>query len=80
MKKFLLSLFLLLCSVSFAEAHLFWVNAFESCSHQPPHAMVLMGWGHTLPMDDILTDPNSARIGIEKFELYDPALKKNRPY
>ncbi|WP_321414647.1 DUF4198 domain-containing protein [uncultured Desulfobacter sp.] len=76
MKKILFSLFLLGCSASFAHAHMFWVNVFESDAHQPPHAMVSMGWGHTLPMDDILTDPNSARIGVEKLELYDPALKK----
>jgi uncharacterized GH25 family protein len=37
--------------------------------------MVSLGWGHSLPMDDILTSPNG-RIAIERFELLDPDLKK----
>jgi uncharacterized GH25 family protein len=61
--------------VSFAHAHSIWINAFESHAHRPPHTMVSLGWGHALPMDDILTSPNGS-IAIEQFELLDPALKK----
>ncbi len=62
-------------AVSFAQAHSIWINAFESRAHHSRHAMVSLGWGHALPMDDILASPNGS-IAIEQFELLDPALKK----
>lgn len=61
--------------VSMAHGHSIWINLFESHTHQPPHAMVSLGWGHALPMDDILTSTN-ARIAIERFELLEPDLTK----
>jgi len=61
--------------VSLAQAHSVWINSFESHADTPPHTMVSLGWGHTLPMDDILTSPNG-RVAIERFELFDPDLKK----
>lgn len=70
----IMALFLFL-TASMAHAHSVWINSFESHVHKPPHTMVSLGWGHTLPMDDILTSPN-ARIAIERFELIDPMLKK----
>ena len=76
MKKFLLSLLLLSCMASFANAHMFWINSFKSDAHQPPHAMVSLGFGHSIPMGDILTSPNAARMNVEKFELIDPNSKK----
>ncbi len=81
-KKLTISLFLMACIfssavfASFANAHFFWVNSFESHAHQPPHAMVTLGFGHTIPMGDIFTAPNAARMNVDKFELFDPALKK----
>ncbi len=58
-----------------AQAHSVWINCFESHEHKPPHAMVSLGWGHVLPMDDILNSPNG-RVFIERFELFDPAMGK----
>jgi uncharacterized GH25 family protein len=66
---------LLIAFSSSVQAHSVWINSFESFAHNPPHTMVSLGWGHALPMDDILTSPNG-RIAIERFELFDPALKK----
>ena len=66
---------LLIAFSSSVQAHSVWINSFESHAHTPPHTMVSLGWGHALPMDDILTSPNG-RIAIERFELFDPALKK----
>ena len=57
------------------HAHSVWINAFESHVHQPPHAMVSLGWGHVLPMDDILNSPNG-RIAIEQFDLVEPDLTR----
>ena len=66
---------LLIAFSSSVQAHSVWINSFESFAHTPPHTMVSLGWGHALPMDDILTSVNG-RIEIERFELFDPALKK----
>lgn len=76
MKKLGIALLVtLFAMVSTAHAHSVWINSFESHAHQPPHTMVSLGWGHTLPMDDILSSPNG-RIAIERFEVLDPSLKK----
>jgi len=55
-----------------AQAHSLWINAHESHAHQPPHAMVSLGWGHSLPVDDILNSPNG-RVIVDRFSLVDPA-------
>ncbi|SDE51028.1 DUF4198 domain-containing protein [Rhodospira trueperi] len=55
-----------------ASAHSLWINAHESHVHQPPHAIVSLGWGHGLPVDDILNSP-SGRVVIDRFALVDPA-------
>lgn len=76
MKKKAIVLFTaLLFSASMANAHSVWINAFESRAHLSQHTMVSLGWGHALPMDDILTSSNG-RIAIDRFELLDPELKK----
>jgi uncharacterized GH25 family protein len=58
--------------VSQAMAHNLWINSFESYTHKPGHTLVSLGWGHGLPMDDILTSP-SGRIQVDRFELWDPS-------
>ncbi|WP_321529910.1 DUF4198 domain-containing protein [uncultured Desulfuromonas sp.] len=76
MKRFVLfatGLFLALTSM--ASAHSVWINSFESHAHGSHHSMVSLGWGHALPMDDILNSPNG-RIAIGEFTLYDPAMNK----
>jgi len=76
MKKIGLLLFALILSLSsMAQAHSIWINSFESHTHQPPHTMVSLGWGHTLPMDDILNSPNG-RVVIERFALIGPDLSR----
>ena len=74
MKKIII-LLTLIFSTSLAHAHTIWVNAFESHGHGAHNAMVCLGWGHALPMDDILNSTNG-RIAVEQFELFDPSLKK----
>lgn len=77
MKKITFLPFLaLLFLASSAQAHSVWINAFESRAHQSPHAIVSLGWGHALPMDDILDSPDG-RIVIDSFTLYDPAMQKS---
>eukprot|EP01155_Anaeramoeba_flamelloides_P001185 Anaeramoba_flamelloidesa1054536_41.p1 GENE.a1054536_41~~a1054536_41.p1 ORF type:complete len:291 (+),score=39.26 a1054536_41:318-1190(+) len=75
MMKKLIVLLTLLFSASLAHAHTIWINAFESHGHGAHNAMVCLGWGHALPMDDILNSPNG-RIAVEQFNLLDPSLKK----
>ena len=74
MKKIII-LLTLVFSASLANAHSLWINAFESHGHGGYNAMVCLGWGHALPMDDILNSVNG-RIAVERFELLDPSLKK----
>ena len=74
MKKIII-LLTLIFSASLANAHSLWINSFESQGHGGHNAMVCLGWGHALPMDDILNSTNG-RIAIERFELLDPSLKK----
>lgn len=76
MKRLSLILTILLTLMtSIASAHNLWINCFESYAHKPGHAMVSIGWGHILPLDDIL---NSARepLALEYFELFDPSMNK----
>lgn len=75
MKKIALLLIGLLCSATAVQAHSIWINCFKSKVHNPPHAMLSLGWGHVMPMDDILNSPNG-KVAIEKFEVIDPELKK----
>ena len=42
----------LLLTASMAHAHSVWINAFESHAHGGHNAMISLGWGHALPMDD----------------------------
>lgn len=65
----------LFSTLTTVHAHSIWINAFESHAKWPQHAMVSLGWGHSLPMDDTLTSPSS-RIAIERFDLFDPDLKQ----
>ncbi|WP_321413866.1 DUF4198 domain-containing protein [uncultured Desulfobacter sp.] len=54
-------------------AHSFWVSIFESFSHKPGHVLVGLGWGHTLPIDDILN--SSYKVPVESFTVTDPGGK-----
>jgi uncharacterized GH25 family protein len=67
----LFCLCLLLGGFSLAQAHSLWINSFVSDAHQPPHAMVCFGWGHALPVDDLMNSPQG-RIAVESFTLTDP--------
>ncbi|MBN1907395.1 MAG: DUF4198 domain-containing protein [Deltaproteobacteria bacterium] len=69
----------ILCVVSFsinAWAHTFWINCYDSQSHEPGHVMVSLGYGHSVPMDDLL-DSDGAEMKLTSYELVDPAMKKS---
>jgi uncharacterized GH25 family protein len=78
MKKKTLSLIaglLLIALSSPAMAHTLWINLYESFAHPPGHAMVSLGWGHAVPMDDLLVS-KSGSIQLATFDLIDPDLNK----
>ena len=75
-KSIIFCLLTVLLTAASAQAHSLWINVFESHAHQPHHALVSLGWGHVLPMDDILNSPGG-RIALDRFEMIDPALAKN---
>ncbi len=77
-KSIVIAIISIICAVTHVHAHSLWINAFslwinafESHVHQPPHAVITLGWGHNLPLDDILNAPGRL-IDIEHFVLYDP--------
>ena len=75
MRTTIFALLISLIMVSTAAAHRLWINVFESHSHNSPHALVSLGWGHSLPMDDILTSTIS-RVEMENFVVLNPALQQ----
>lgn len=73
MKKNILKLLTLTTlSLSTLSAHSLWINSFESFKHKPGHAMVGIGWGHHLPVDDAITK----KIKLDSFSLLTPDNKK----
>ncbi len=58
-----------------AQAHSLWVNTFQNFSHPPGHAMVSLGFGHALPMDDFLATPDG-QINLESFTFVDQNLQR----
>lgn len=73
MKKtlFRITFFLVTAFASCAWSHSMWVNLNESFTHHPGHAIASLGWGHTVPMDDLLSS-ESGSVNIEKYQLIDP--------
>ena len=78
MKKKTLSLIVGLLLIAFsspAMAHTLWINLYESFTHPPGHAMVSLGWGHAVPMDDLLVS-EAGSISLATFDLIDPDLNR----
>lgn len=57
------------------QAHMLWVNAFESSAHKPGHVTTSLGWGHVLPIDDVTNSVN-ARITLDKYFVMTPDGKQ----
>ncbi len=76
-KSITIFLISIICTATDVYAHSIWINVFESHVHQPPHAIITLGWGHNLPLDDILNVPGR-QIDIEHFVLYDPDHRSTR--
>lgn len=68
-------LLILIFSFAFLNAHSLWVNSFESFTHKPGHTLVSLGWGHSMPLDDILNSPNGKMV-IKEFNLVSPNGEK----
>ena len=66
---------LLIVFSSPAMAHMLWVNVFESYTHPPGHVIASIGFGHVVPMDDLLNS-ESGQIELESFTLIDPNREK----
>jgi len=76
MKKIKKVIFMTLVSglLSSLNAHSLWVNSFESFTHKPGHTTVGLGWGHSIPVDDILNSPNG-KVIVESFNITTPDNK-----
>ena len=78
MKRTSLSVIVVLASIIFssqAMAHTLWVNLYESFAHPPGHAIVSLGWGHVVPMDDLLVS-EAGPLQLATYELVDPDLNR----
>ena len=75
-----ISIVTLFLTASTASSHSLWVNCFDATqTHPPGHATVSLGWGHTMPIDDM---PNSvkAKLNIAEFNLVNPSGNKSKLY
>ena len=78
MKRTSLSVIVVLASIIFssqAMAHTLWINLYESFAHPPGHAMVSLGWGHVVPMDDLLVS-EAGPLKLATFDLIDQDLNR----
>ena len=78
MKRTGLSIIVSLLLIGFSStaiAHTLWINLYESFVHPPGHAIVSLGWGHTVPMDDLLVS-KSGSLQLATFDLIDPDLNR----
>ncbi len=66
-----MAVFVSLALAAPAMAHTMWINLFRSSDHLPGHALVTLGWGHSLPLDDLLASPHAV-LKLAKYELVDP--------
>lgn len=71
MKFFTKSLLVSAVLATSLSAHSMWVNSFESFTHKPGHTTVGIGWGHTIPVDDIMNSPNG-KVIIQDFTVESP--------
>jgi uncharacterized GH25 family protein len=56
-------------TINSVSAHTLWVNTFESRTHKPAHVLCSVGWGHTIPLDDL-----PQQVALKSYTLYDPDL------
>lgn len=69
----LISLFTL--STSFLCSHTLWINSQESFVYEPAHTSVSLGWGHNIPIDDMLNSQNG-KVVIKEFSISSPSGTK----
>ncbi|WP_291327540.1 DUF4198 domain-containing protein [Desulfovibrio sp. UCD-KL4C] len=65
----------LIFSTQIVQAHSLWVSLFESHTHEPGHVLSILGWGHTSPIDDLLSS-DTASVSIKEYSLITPTGKK----
>jgi len=52
-------------------AHMLWVNLNECYTHPPGHVLLSLGWGHSVPLDDLLAS-SSGTVHFASYALIDP--------
>jgi len=58
-----------------ASAHVLWVSLTESLAHPPGHVLTSLGFGHAMPMDDLLSSPHGT-LRLQSYDLIAPDMKK----
>lgn len=54
-----------------AQAHSLWLNLFQSKTHAPGHILSVLGWGHTPPLDDLISSTDGS-VKLKAYELVTP--------
>jgi uncharacterized GH25 family protein len=72
--RILVGLVICLCP-AVLSAHSFWINCYESLAHAPGHVMLSLGYGHGIPMDDLLDSPG-AKLRVDSYELVAPDMRR----
>ena len=67
----ILALAAFLLAAGSASAHMFWITLSESFTHKPGHVSALLGFGHVLPVDDLLSGEFGS-IQLTSYDLIGP--------
>lgn len=71
MKKIFTAAALIICLAGTANAHFFWINSHESFNHPPGHAIFSLGFGHELPVGDLLSGEFGS-IEVDSYRITGP--------
>lgn len=71
----LITVLLIAFSSSQTAAHKLWVNLHESYTHSPGHVLTSLGWGHAVPLDDLLAS-SIGTFQLASYDLIDPSGNK----
>lgn len=75
LRKWIPAVLVFLLTAGQAAAHMLWVNLYESKKHPPGHALVNIGWGHHLPMDDMVGS-RWGRIELASYQMINPDMER----
>lgn len=74
-RSMVMAAILLVFLSSSVSAHMLWINLYEGSNYPVRHIVASLGYGHTIPMDDLLTT-KGAECSLATYELIGPGGKR----